>query len=176
MATIRGAAGNLVLLHTELLGQGALQTSRVEGCKRSHLSGLQAAVEQSDQTCEVGRIEDDDNVLHVGAISLDVLAKLLCNLAVAGKEVFASHASLTGCATAGNDVLGILESLGNIGGCSEIHAIVATVEHLFHHTLHSGSVNVVETYVRSEAHSERCLHHCRTDGTASTNDHKLVIR
>ena len=77
MATIGSATSDLILHHTELLGQCALQTGRVETCEGSYLSWFQTRVEQGYQTSKVGRVEDDYHVLYIGAELLDVLAKLL---------------------------------------------------------------------------------------------------
>jgi len=175
VATVCGATCDFVLAYAELLGQSALQTGAVESGKRGHLTGLQTAIEQRDEAREVGGVEDDDDVLHVGAIGLDVLAEFTSNLAVALEEILAGHTLLTGSAAAGDDVLSILESLGHIGGGSEVDTVVTAVEHLFHHAFHSGSVDIVEAYVGRQLHGQRRLNHSGTDGTASAHNHKFVI-
>ena len=91
-----GATGNLALHDTELLGQCALQTGGVQTCQCGYLTRLQTGIEQGDQTSEVGGVEDDDDVLNVGAVLLDVLTQLLGNLTVACQQVLTGHASLTG--------------------------------------------------------------------------------
>ena len=83
MATVGSATFNLALHDTELLSQCRLQTGGVQTSQCGDLSGLQARIEQGNQTGEVGRVEDDDNVLDIRAVFLDVLAQLLGNLAVA---------------------------------------------------------------------------------------------
>ena len=68
-------------------------------CECGNLTGLQAGVEQGYETGKVSRIEDDYNVLHIGAVSLDVLAEFFSNLAVACEQVFTGHTLLAGSAT-----------------------------------------------------------------------------
>ena len=99
VATIGSTTGNLVLHYTELLSQCALQTGGVQTSEGSHLTRLQTRVQQCYQTSQVSGVEDDDDVLHVWAVLLDVLAQLLGNLTVASQQVLTGHTSLTGCTT-----------------------------------------------------------------------------
>ena len=148
---------NLILHHTELLGQCALQTSAVQSCQSGHLAGLQAAVQQGYQTCQVGRIEDNHHMLHIGAVGLDVLAQIFGNLAVACEQVLTCHAFLTGSTATGDDILCILESLCHVGGGSNVCIAESALAHFLGHTL--GREYVIETNVRSEIQHECALHH-----------------
>ena len=100
VAAVGGTTGNLILHHTELLGQSRLQTGGVQTSQRSHLTGLQTRVEQRHQTSQVSRIEDDHHVLYVRTELLDVLTQLLGNLAVACQQVLTGHTGLTRSTTA----------------------------------------------------------------------------
>ena len=96
VTTIGSATGDLALHHTELLGEGALQTGGVKTCEGCHLTGLQTRVQQGYQTSEVSGVEDNHHVLHVGTELLNVLTELLSDLTVAGEQILTGHTSLTG--------------------------------------------------------------------------------
>ena len=93
---------------------------------------------------------------HVGAVSLDVFAKLLCNACVAFEEVFACHALFAGCAARGDDVFCVGECFLYVGCEGEVNAFEAAVAHFFNNALKARCVNVVEADVGGEVH-----HGCR---------------
>ena len=157
VATIGGAAGDLALHHAKVLGQCALQAGRVEASQCGDLRGLQARVEQRDQPSEVGGVEDDDHMLHIRAILLDVLAQPLGNLAVALEQVLAGHAGLAGGTTAADDVLGTGESLGGIGGGSDLDITETTLTHLLGHTL--GREHIIQADIICQPHHQGSLNH-----------------
>ena len=131
-----------------------------------------------DESCEgsnVGRIEDDDYMLHFGAVLLDVLAELGCNLAVALQQVFASHAFLAGSTTAGNDVLGACESLSRIDGIGDVCTGESTMAHLVVNAMNTGFVDVIQANVWGKAEHQNALHHVRADHTAGTNDNEFLV-
>ncbi len=157
MSAIGSATGDLVLHHIELLGESALQTCGVEGSECGHLTGFQARVEQGHQTGEVGRVENNHNVLHVGAVFLDVLTQFLGDFAVAGEQVLAGHASLTGSTTRGDDILSVGKSLGSIGSGSDFHIAETALTHFLSNAL--GREHIVKTDVVSQTHHQSGLNH-----------------
>ena len=169
MATKGMCAYNLVLHHTKLLGQCTLQTGAVERSKSGHLTRLEAAVEESNQTGKVSGVEDDDHMLHIGTVGLDVLAQILSNLAVAGQQVLACHTLLTGCTTTGDDILGILECLSHIGSGCDAGVTETALAHFLCHTL--GREHVVQADVRGETHHQRALNHVAANHTGGTYNH-----
>ena len=87
MTTVSSATSHFILLHAKLLSDSRLETSRIEGCQCSHLTWLQTRIKESYETSEVGRVENNNHMLHVWAVSLDVLTQILCNLTVASKKI-----------------------------------------------------------------------------------------
>ena len=73
-------------------------------------------------------------MVDVGAEGLDVLTKLLGNLTVAGQQVLAGHALLTGSTTRRNDVLSVGESFLGVGRGGDVHVVETTLAHLLSHT------------------------------------------
>ena len=51
-------------------------------------------MEKCHETCQIGRVEDDDNMFYIRAVCLKVLSELLGDFAVPLEEVFAGHALL----------------------------------------------------------------------------------
>ena len=169
------AAGDFAALHSKVFGEFAAQTSGVKCGECGHLRRFQPGVEQSDESGEVCGVEDDDHVLHVGAVLFDVLTQVLCDFAVSGEQVFACHACLAGRTAGGDDVFCIFESLSHVSGGGEVHTVIAAVEHFFHHAFHARSIDVIEAHIRGELHGESGLYHRGTDGAAGTYDNQFVF-
>ena len=91
-------AGHLALLHAELGGESFLQTGAVKSGKGGELVGLETRVDESRKGGHIGRVEDDNDVLDIGAVFTDVVTELGGNLAVALEQILAGHALLTGSA------------------------------------------------------------------------------
>ena len=60
VSAIGSAAGNLILLNAELLGDSALEASRVESCESGDLAGFETRVKESNEAGEVGGVEDSE--------------------------------------------------------------------------------------------------------------------
>ena len=95
VASVRAATCNVALVHTEVLLQAALQTDRVERSESRHLCWAKTGVKECDKTSDVGRVEDNHNVLNIRAVSLDVLTEVLSDTGVASEKVLTGHALLT---------------------------------------------------------------------------------
>ena len=175
VTAVGAASGHLVGSDVEVLGQLVAQTCAVEGGEGGNLVGFQARVEQSDQAGDVGGVEDHYDVLHIGAIFSDILAKLLGDSSIAFEEVLAGHAGLTGSATRVDDVLGTGQSLGDVGGVGEVQALETALKQLLGHALQTRSIGVVEAYVGCKTHHDGCLGHVATDHAGCADNHKLVI-
>ena len=137
------------------------------------MTRLEARVEESHETSEVSRVEDDNHVLHVGAVSLDVLTEFFSDFAVTSEEVFTSHTFLTGSTTRRDDVFGILEGFSYVGSSSDASIVEAALAHFFSHTF--GREYVVEADVGSEAHHERTLYHVGADHASCANDYQFFV-
>ena len=138
-------AGDLPLRNTELLRQGFLQTGAVEGGEGGQLLGLQAGVDEGGQGRDVGRIEDHDDVLAVGAVFLDVVTELGGDLAVALEEVLTGHALLARRTAGGEDILRILEGDGGIRSPGNVDAREGAMVHFGDDASQTGLVNIIET-------------------------------
>ena len=157
VTTVCSTTCNLTLHHTELLGQCALQTGGVKTGEGCYLSGLQTRVQQCYQTGQVSGVKDDDDMLHVRAVLLDVLAQLFSNLTVTGQQVLTGHTGLTGSTTRRDDVLSVLESLLSVGGGNDVYVVETTLAHLFSYTL--GREYVVQTDFTCQTHHQGGLSH-----------------
>ena len=175
VATIGVSTRDLVLLHAKLEGESLLQTRRVESSERSQLVGLQARVDESGEGSHVGRVEDDDHVLHLGAILLDVVAEVGSDLAVALEQVLAGHTVLAGSTTRGDDVLSTREGLFSINGVGDVGTLESTLLNLIEYAMNARLIDIVEANVRSEAEHQNALYHVRTNHTACADDNELVI-
>ena len=173
VSAVGGAAGDFVLCHAKSLGQRAQQARGVECRERGHLAGLQARIKQRHQTGEVGGVEDNHHMLHVGTVALDVLAQILGNLAVAGEQVLAGHALPAWSAATGDDVLGTSIRLGGVGGGGDFHVAKATVAHLLGHAL--GREHVVEADVIGQTHHQGSLYHVGANHAGCADDDELVV-
>lgn len=98
VAAVGAAVDYFVGGDVEVLGELVLEACAVESCEGCDLRGFEAGVEEGDEACDVGGVEDYDDVLNVGAVLADVLAELFGDECVAFEEVFACHACLTGSA------------------------------------------------------------------------------
>ncbi len=173
MATIGVGTGHFVLLYTELQGQGLLQTGRVEGCQRGQLIGLQTRVDQCGQSGNVGRVEDNDNMLHIGAILADVVTEVSGNFAIAFEQILTCHASLTRSTTRRNDVLStcecLLGSLSHLLGVAHVLYCGSVVSHigtgecallnLIKYAMNTGLIDIVKANVRSKTEHQCALDH-----------------
>lgn len=173
VATVGVGVLDFGLRNAEVEGEGLFQTGRVEGGEGSHLVGLQTRVDEGHETGDVGGVEDDDEEFAVGAVLLDVLAELLGNLGVAGEEVLTGHAFLAGSAAGRDDVLGILESLGGVGGAGDVDVVETALAHFFGNTL--GAEYVVEADVVGEAHHACGLGHVGADHAGCAHDDEFVV-
>ena len=137
--------------------------------------GLQAGVDEGCEGSDVSGVEDDDDVLHIGAVLLDVLAEVCSNLAVALEQILTRHTLLTGSATARNDVLSTCEGLLGIDGVGEVSTGEGAVAHLVIDAMHTGFVDVIQADVGGETQHQHTLHHVGADHTAGTDNHKLFV-
>ena len=101
------------------------------------------------KSSKVSRIEDDDNMLHIRAVRPDVLAELLCNLAVALEKVLAGHALLARRSAGRYHILGAGKGLLDIVCIGNVRSVKCTVIHFFCHTLEPCSIRVIQAYMRS---------------------------
>ena len=124
----------------------------------------------------VGRIEDDDDVLHIGAVGTDVAAEFGGDQAVAPQQVLAGHPFPARGASGRNDVFGILESLFRIDGRRHVDPLEAAVVHLGQNAFHSGLVNIIQAYVRSQSQHQGRLSHVGADHSAGTDNGQFLIR
>ena len=101
-------------------------------------------------------------MLHIGAIGLDVLTQLLCDLAVAFEQILARHAGLARCAARRDDILRVGESL--------LHVALA---HLLGHTLRRK--DVVQAEIGGQTHHQGGLRHVRADHAGSADDRQFFV-
>jgi len=94
-------------------------------------------------------------------------------LAVAGEEVFAGHAFLTGRTAGRDDVFGVFEGLGHVGGSRDLRVVETALTHFFCHTF--GREYIVEANVGSETHHQGALHHVGADHAGGTDDHEFFV-
>ena len=86
MAAVCTGVGDLVGVDLEPLGQFVAQTCAVQCGQCGDAAGFNAAVEKRYQTRDVGRVENNNDVLYIRAIFLDVLTEVLGDLAVASRS------------------------------------------------------------------------------------------
>ena len=175
MTAVGACPDDFALSYTEVLSQLALQTRRVKSSERGDLLGTETRVDQRHETRDVSRVEDDDDVTNIGAVSLDVLTELSGDLGVTLEEVFASHAVLTGSTTRGYDVLSASECLLDIRGEGQVEPFEATVADLFGYPFEASGEGVIETDVGGERHHGSSLGHVRADHASGTYDRQLVL-
>ena len=159
MTAVGACTDDFALSYTEVLSQLALQTRRVKSCERGDLLGTETRVDQRHETRDVSRVEDDDDVTDIGAVSLDVLTELSGDLGVTLEKVFASHTVLTGSTTRGYDVLSASECLLDIRGEGQVEPFEATVADLFGYPFEASGEGVIETDVGGERHHGCSLGH-----------------
>ena len=87
-----------------MLSQGGLQAGAVEGRERRDAIRGEAGVDQGHQAGDVGRVEDHDHELGIGAVRLDVPAELGGDLGVALQQVLAGHSLFSGRTSRSDDV------------------------------------------------------------------------
>lgn len=132
-------------------------------------------MDESCESCDIRRVEDNDNVLHIRAILLDEVAELSCNLTVSLEKVFAGHSLFAWSATGRDDVLCILESNlriycpGNV--CTRERAMI----HFFSHTVDTRLKDIIEADVWGESEHKCCLCHIGTDHSACTDDEQFFV-
>ena len=159
----------------EVLGQLGTQTRGIERREGRHLRRMQTAVNQRNETRDVGGIEDDDHMLDVGTISPNVLTELGCDFGVAFQKVLACHAGLAGGAARRNDVGGPGERIADVGGPGEVHPLERAVAQLLDNALQRGRKGVVKTDVGRQPHHQRGLCHVGTDHAGRADDRELFI-
>ena len=123
----------------------------------------------------IGGIEDDNDMLDIGAVLLDEVTEFGGYLAIALEEVFAGHALLAGSATGRNDILGVLESHFGIYGPGDVGTFECAVVNLFGDTVYAGFIDVVKTDVGGKAEHERGLGHIGADHSAGAHDGQLFV-
>ena len=175
VATIGTRVDNLVSRYMEVLCQLAAETSRVESCESSNLRRLNTCIDQSDKTSNVGRVEDNYDVLYIWAVLLDVLTKLGSDLCVTLQQILTGHTSLTSCTTRRYNILCIGQRLLDIRGESEVNTVETAVEQLLCHTLQCRSKWIVEADVRRQFHHHSALCHVRTNHTGCADDGQFLI-
>ena len=132
-------------------------------------------MEKGDKTCKVGRVEDDDNVLDIRAVSLDILSELLGDLAVAFQQVLPGHSLFTRSSTRRNDVFCVFVGLLDICSIGDVRTIECAMEHFLDHSFESLCIRVIQAEVRSKSHHHSGLCHIRADHTGGTHYRKLFI-
>ena len=132
-------------------------------------------MEKDHETGQVGRVEDHDDVLDIGAILLDILAEILGDLAVALEEVLTGHAFLAGCTTGRDDVLGVLESLGGIGRPGDVGTFESAVRHLGDNATQTGLIHIIQAHVGGETQHQRGLGHVGADHTSGTDNDQFFV-
>ena len=175
MSAVGVGAGHLALLYAEVGCKLGLETGGIEGCKGGHLRRLEAGVEEDHQTGKVGRVEDDNDMLDIGAVLLDILSEVLGNLAVPLEKVFTGHAGLAGSSSGGDDIFCILEGDCRVGGPGDVCSGEGAVVHLGDHSLESGLVDVIQAKIRCKLEHHGCLCHVGTDHAGSSDDGQFVI-
>ena len=175
VASVGTAILNLTLGNTEVFSQCALQAGAVEGGESRNLRRFQAGIQEGNQAGDIGRVEDDDDMLYVRTIFADVPAEVLGNLRVALQQVFASHASLAGSAAGRDNVFGARQGFLDIRGISNVGVIETTVEHFLSDAFQTLSVRVVEAHFGTQTHHERGLRHVGTNHTCCADDSQLFI-
>ena len=138
---------NFVLLNAKLQCESLLQTGRVKGCEGCELVWLQTRVDESSKGSNVGRVEDDNDVLNLWAILLDVVAELGSNLAVALEEVLTGHTVFTWGTTGRNNILGTSESFSWVNGVSYVYAREGTLLYFVEYAMYTWLIDVVKTNV-----------------------------
>ena len=111
MTAVGASSDDFALSYAEVLSQLTLQARRVKSCERGDLFGTQTSVDECHEPRDISWVEDDDDVAYIGAVSLDVLTELSCDLGVALEEIFARHAILTRSTARRDDVLSTRECL-----------------------------------------------------------------
>ena len=130
-------------------------------------------MDESNETGDVGGVENYNEEFCVGTIFLDVLSEFFCYFGVAGEEVFAGHTLFTGCAARRDDVFCTGESFGCIGSACDVYIIEAALTHFLSNAF--CAEYVVEADVGSEVHHARCLSHVRANHTGCAHDDKFVV-
>ena len=116
-------------------------------------------MEKGNKSREVSRVEDDYNMLHIRAISLDILSELLCDLAVPLEKVFPCHALLTRRSTRRNNIFSVFVGLLHISRVSDVCPLECTVEHFLCNSFKTFCKRVVKAEVRSKLHHHSGLCH-----------------
>ena len=175
MAAVGAAVDDAFGRNVEPFYELMLQTCAVERGESRHLRGFQTRIQQCDQTGDVGRIEDHDHMLYIGAIGVHIFAELLGNLSIAFKKVFAGHTGFAGCAAAVHYILGIGESFLDIGSEGEIYTFESAGIEFFGHAFKCGGIWIVKTDIGCKMHHHGCLCHVGAYHAGSADDDEFVV-
>ena len=159
VTAIGTAIFNLIGHRVEILGQLALQTGTVESCKGRYLRRFQARVEQHDETGNVGRVEDNHHVFHIGTIGPQIFTKLGSDLGIAFEQILTSHTGLAGGTARRYDISRTSESLFHIARVGEVHPLESTVAQLLGHPFESRSIRIVQADIGCQMHHQGRLSH-----------------
>ena len=176
VAAVRTAVLHLVGRNLEVLGQLRTQTRRVKSGEGGHLRGLQTRVNQGNETRDVGRVEDNDHVLYIGAVGLEVLTEILGNLSVALEQVLTRHAGLAGCTARRYDIGSARKSLLHVGRPGDVYTLEGAVVELLGNTFQCRTEGVIEANVRRKAHHQSRLCHVRTNHAGCADDGQFLVR
>ena len=175
VAAVGAAVADLVGRNPEIFGQFAPQARGVQRREGRKLRRADTRIDERHQPRDVGRVEDHNDVFHVGAVSLDVLAELCGDLGIALEQVFARHAGLAGRAARRNDIGRSRERLLDIARPGDVHPFERTVVKLLGHALERRSIGIVKADVGRKAHHQRRLGHVRADHAGRAHDRELVV-
>ena len=175
VTTVSTRVNNLVSRNLEVLCQLRTKTSRIESSQSSNLRWLNTCVDQSDETGDVSRVEDNNDVLYIWAVLLNVLTELGSDLCVALEQILTGHTCLTSSATRRYYILRIGQCLLDVRGESEVDAVETAVEQLLCYTLQCWSEWVVKADVRRKFHHHSTLCHVRTDHTGCADDGQFLV-
>ena len=125
-------------------------------------------MDESGESGDICRVEDDNDMLYVRAILLDEITEFSCNLAIALEKVLAGHAFLTWCTAGRDDVLCSGEGNLRIGCPGNVGTFECAVAHFLSYTVNSRLENVVKTDVGSETEHESGLNHVGTDSSTGS--------
>ena len=116
-------------------------------------------MKKGNETGQVGRVEDYDNMLYIRAIRLYILAELLGDLAVALEKVLSGHSLFAGSSAGRNDIFRVFVCLLDIRSVGNVGAIECTMIHFLGNPFQPLCIRIIQTEVRSKSHHHSGLCH-----------------
>jgi len=175
MTTIRTAILNVGSRDMEEFHQFVLQTGAVQGSQCRNLRGFQTWIQQSNQSGDVCRIKDHNDMFYVRAILMNIFTELSGNFCISLQQIFAGHTCFTGSSTGRDNVRSSCQRFFDIGSKCKVDTFKTAVIQFFSYSFQSRGKWIIQANIRSESHHHGCLCHIGADHSGSSYNRKFLV-